>query len=145
VTWFKVDDTFYDHPKLKNIPRGVLRKGSVALWVSAGSWCSRYLRDGQIPADQVIELGATKKEAEWLRAVGLWHGEGETCDSPDCIASPVPQGFYQFHEWPVYQQTREEVELDRHANRLRQRAHRERKRNKIIQSDGNVTSLFGEA
>lgn len=141
MTFFYVDDQFYDHPKIKTIPRGGMRKGSVALWVNAGSWCARYLKDGQLPVDQVLDLGGSIKEAEWLRAALLWHGPSDYCDSPDCLESAVPQGFYQFHEWPVYQKTRQEVEQIRYAARLRQRASRSRRIQKEIETDSNVTSL----
>lgn len=35
MTWFKVDDAFWGHPKQTALP-----PGPVALWVRAGSWSS---------------------------------------------------------------------------------------------------------
>ncbi|STD70923.1 Uncharacterised protein [Corynebacterium ulcerans] len=33
MTWFKVDDGFYDHPKFLDVPNA-----AVGLWVKAGAW-----------------------------------------------------------------------------------------------------------
>jgi hypothetical protein len=96
MPWFKVDDNFYDHPKIKSIPRRH-RGTAIALWVLAGSWCARYLTDGVIPAEQVLDFG-TKRDATNLVDAGLW--------------IPVPGG-YQFHDWAAYQPTRTYVEGER--------------------------------
>src|SRR6266536_711018 len=45
VTWFRVDDGFYDHPKVKSLPRGATRKDADALvaadlWHTAGHDCA---------------------------------------------------------------------------------------------------------
>lgn len=122
MTWFRVDDGFYDHPKLKTIPRGAPRDGAVALWTLAGSWSMRYLTDGQVPAHQLDEWGAKPKSAEWLVAADLWHAAGH-----DCLRCPdVPAGHYLYHDWPGCQLTREEVEAEREAARKRQQVWRRR-------------------
>jgi hypothetical protein len=115
MTWFRIDDGFYDHPKVKALPRGATRKGAVFLWTAAGSWCARYLTDGLIPGHQIDELGATKKDAAALVATVLWHGPGHDC--PDC--QPVPAGHFLYHHWDHYQATRDQVEKDRAAARER--------------------------
>lgn len=33
MTWFKVDDGFYDHPKVDQLPNA-----AVGLWVKCGAW-----------------------------------------------------------------------------------------------------------
>jgi hypothetical protein len=111
VTWFKVDDGFYDHPKVKAIPRRQ-RQGAVALWTLAGSWCCRYLTDGIVPAHMIEEFGASVKDAESLVNTGLWE---------DC------GGSYLFHDWVEFQFTREQVETERAAARARM-MHRRRNR-----------------
>jgi hypothetical protein len=73
---FKVDDGFYDHPKVRSIPRGAARDAAVALWTLAGSWCDKHKKDGMLPADQVEELHCKRKAAEWLVAAQLWHASG---------------------------------------------------------------------
>jgi hypothetical protein len=122
MVWFNVDDGFYDHPKVKAIPRGNPRKGAVALWTQAGSWCGRYLTDGLITAAQVDELGGTRREVDALVSVVLWHAHGYVCPDHDCL--PVPPNHYGFHQWKAHQRTREQVEAERAAARERQQRRR---------------------
>ena len=44
MTWFKVDDTFYGHPK-------TLKAGNAAvgLWVKAGAYAAQHLTEGVVP------------------------------------------------------------------------------------------------
>jgi hypothetical protein len=44
LTWFKIDDSFYDHPKVFDAP-----DCAVALWTRAGTWSARNLTDGFVP------------------------------------------------------------------------------------------------
>lgn len=122
MTWFKVDDSFYDHPKVKSLPRGPVRKGAVFLWTTAGSWCGRYLKDGQVPAHLVEEFGATRRDAEALIAAVLWHAPGHDCS----YCPEVPAGHYLFHQWDQYQPTRDQIEAEREAARKRMSARRTR-------------------
>lgn len=108
MTWFKVDDNLYDHPKVKGIPKRA-RPGAIALWTMAGSWCARYLMDGLVPQHQVAELGFTAKDAQTLVDAALW------LDVP---------GGYQFHDWSAYQPTRAQVEDEREKARKRMRRRR---------------------
>lgn len=123
MVWFKVDDGFYDHPKVKNLPRGGIRKGAIFLWNQAGSWCARYLTDGLIPATQIEEFGATRKDAHALVAAGLWHdGTQRDDDCQTCLW--VPPKHYVFHQWAEYQLTKAQVEAEREAARKRQAKYR---------------------
>lgn len=121
MTYFKIDDGFYDHPKVTSIPRGVTRKGAVALWSLSGSWCSRYLTDGQLPASQIEELGGVKKDAEWLVAARLWHPAGDECwiDDEEKRCPSVPSGHFLFHQWPEHQDLKRVVEERRAKARVR--------------------------
>lgn len=118
MTWFKVDDSFYDHPKVFDAPDCVL-----ALWLRAGAWSARNLRDGFVPAKLPARL----------------------CDDPDTAVRELldrglwrrAKGGYQFHDWTDYQPTREEVERDRAAAAERQR--RRRARVKGQEDEGTVT------
>lgn len=114
---FKVDDGFYDHPKVRSIPRGAMRKGAVTLWTMAGSWCARYLTDGLLPAYQVDELGGIVKEADWLVAAQLWHEPGHDCEK----CPPVPTGHYLYHDWPQCNDLKVDVEKRRDKARDRMR------------------------
>lgn len=136
MTWFKVDDGFYDHPKVKSLPRGTVRKGAVSLWLLAGSWCARYLQDGLIPGHQLEEFGASMKDAEALVAAVLWHGHGHGCD--EC--PPVPRAHYLFHEWSAHQPLREQVEAEKRA--ARERMNKRRRAAKPLEATAAVRDLF---
>lgn len=111
MTWFLVDDDMSTHHK-------IVRAGNAAvgLWARAGSWSSRYLTDGFIPDDILPTLG-TKRQADKLVQVGLWHRDDE-------------RGGYEFHEWEPRQRhaTRKAAEKRRQADAERQRRHRARER-----------------
>jgi hypothetical protein len=123
MTWFKVDDGFYDHPKVKSLPRGPVRKGAIFLWNQSGSWSCKYLTDGQIPVYQIEEIGAAVKDAQALVAALLWHDSNSPCWSPKPCPLPPP-GHYLFHQWPEYQPLREQVEAEKKAARERMNSRR---------------------
>jgi hypothetical protein len=108
VVWFRVDDSFYEHPKFRAIPRRD-RLAAIGLWCAAGAWCSHYLTDGRITHAQVMALGATPRLTDCLISAGLW--------------VPVAD-YYQFHAWEEWQPTRGQVEAERLAARMRQRKRR---------------------
>ena len=83
MTWFKVDDGFYDHPKVDQLPNA-----AVGLWVKCGAWCARYNTYGHITKTVIKRLGGTPKQIQALVSAGLWE---ETA------------GGYQFHEWRKHQ------------------------------------------
>lgn len=105
MTWFKIDDSFYDHPKVFDAP-----DCAVALWVRAGTWSARNLTDGFVPAGMPARL----------------------CDDPDtAIRELIRRGLwsrakdgYRFHDWADYQPTREAKEREREAAAERQRKRR---------------------
>lgn len=82
--WFKIDDSFYDHPKTFDAP-----DCAVALWVRAGTWSARNLTDGFVPTGLPARLCDDHDTAvrELLRR-GLWDRTG---------------GGYKFHDWKDYQ------------------------------------------
>lgn len=106
MTWFKVDDGFYAHPKVltASLP-------AVGLWVRAGAWCAQQLADGRLPRAAVALVGGTPELADELVAVGLWD---RTDDG------------YAFHDWDDYQPSKSDV-IDRRAKTAeRVRRHREK-------------------
>ena len=111
MTWFKVDDAFAFHPKA--IAAG---NSALGLWVRAGAWCSANLTDGALPRHMIGTLGAQKRNADRLVAVGLWR--------------ETPEG-YQFTDWDQWQPSKEQVKAEREATKARQKAWRERKRNAV--------------
>jgi hypothetical protein len=83
MTWFKVDDSFYDHPKVFDAP-----DCAVALWTRAGTWSARNLTDGFVPAGMPARL----------------------CDDPDTAVRELlrrglwtrTSGGYRFHDFADY-------------------------------------------
>lgn len=90
MTWFKVDDSFYDHPKVFDAP-----DCAVALWTRAGTWAARNLTDGFVPSGMPARL----------------------CDDPDTAIKELVRrglwtrasGGYKFHDWSSYQPSAEAV------------------------------------
>lgn len=91
MTWFKVDDSFYDHPKAFDAP-----DCAVALWTRAGSWSARNLTEGFVPAGLPARLCGDHDTAvaDLLRR-GLW---------------VRASGGYRFHDWEKYQPSKAQVE-----------------------------------
>lgn len=83
MSWAKVDDRLFSHPKWVALP-----KGGKALWVTALSWCAGQATDGFVPGQVLPLLGASTADARALVAAGMW----ENAD-----------GGYQFHDWTDYQ------------------------------------------
>ena len=112
MTWFKVDDGFYDHPKVIDLPLA-----AVGLWALAGAYCARHLTDGVITDRQIRAIGGTRKQAAALVAAGLWSSD----DAP-----PSTRRF-AFNDWGDFQPTREEVEKKRAEEAERKRQWRDAK------------------
>lgn len=90
MTWFRIDDSFYDHPKVFDAP-----DCAVALWTRAGTWAARNLTDGFVPSGMPARL----------------------CDDPDTAVRELTRrglwkrttGGFQFHDWSEFQPTAEAV------------------------------------
>lgn len=113
MTWFKVDDGFYDHPKFLEVPNA-----AVGLWVKAGAWCGRHLTDGLIPAAQIKLFKGTPAQVKALTSARIW------------VETQTESGSkaYRFNDWNEYQPTREQKLKERADAAERQRKKRERKR-----------------
>lgn len=105
MTWFKVDDGFWSHPKTLT-----LSAEAVALWVRAGSYCGKHLTDGFVSRQILPMLQGTPDHARELVAADLWldHVDG-----------------WQFYAWTEYQDTKTAVETRREAWKTRKRKQRE--------------------
>lgn len=104
MTWFKVDDGFWSHPKVLT-----LSDEAVALWVKAGSYCGKHLTDGYVSGEILRWLTSSRTAAGELVAAGLWDNAVDG---------------YEFHDWHAYQDTRSAVEKRRQAWKDRQAKHR---------------------
>lgn len=119
MTWFRVDDGFYDHPKIAH-----LNMAARGLWVTCGSYCGKHLTDGHIARNQIRRLGGTPAQIRNLIESGVWF----ECDlHPNCVA---------FHDWIEQQPTRESIINRRaddakrkHEAREAKRAEQQRQRN----------------
>lgn len=96
MAWFKVDDSFPQHPKVLAIPRRH-RAAAVGLWTLGGTWCAAQLTDGYLGAHMVEELASTQRHADLLVEVGLWE---------------VADGGYQIHDYLDYNPSADEVRAD---------------------------------
>jgi len=94
--WFKVDDSFPQHPKVLAIPRRD-RAATIGLWALAGIWCSQQLTDGYLAEHMVEELAGTRKQADLLVKVNLWE---------------PAEGGYQIHDYLDYNPSADEVRAD---------------------------------
>jgi hypothetical protein len=92
MVWFKVDDSFWSHPKV--LP---LSAEAVALWVRAGAYCAQQLTDGHVSM-QALRMLADRDAAVELTNAGLWD---------------LADGGFQFHDWAEYQPTRDHVLTER--------------------------------
>lgn len=101
MTWFKVDDGAWGHPKFERVS-----DKAIALWLMAGSWSCRYLTDGHVPSGKLSLLRGDADTASELVSAGLW--------------KPAKDGFV-FHDWSDMQETKSQVTK-------RQREDRDRKR-----------------
>jgi hypothetical protein len=84
MVWFKVDDKFHSHNKVRKVLAD--DPAAIALWVVAGSWSADNLTDGFVPDHQLPWLIPTGADtlAQKLVTAGLWRR--------------VRVG-YKFHEW----------------------------------------------
>lgn len=112
MPWGRVDDTYYDHPKLEEL-EGVGewpdRLAGAGLNSLAWSWCNRFLTDGKVPRATVTKLGGTVELADQLVRVGLWE---------------AASGGYQIHDFLVYNDSREQVLARREKEALRKANYR---------------------
>ena len=120
MTWFKVDDGFYDHPKVDQ-----LSNAAVGLWTKAGSWCGKHETDGVIPATRVRALRGTSAQVQALIDADLWV---ETSTETGAKA-------YAFCDWFDYQPSREQREKERQEWAEKKRKARERKQREQAQRE----------
>lgn len=107
MTWFKVDDQYYDHPKTRE-----LSFAARGLWVTIGSYCAKHLTDGQVSRASLRGLQAPLKLVRELISarVLLEHGTKNARGWHE---------FYSMNDWKDYQPTRKQVEDGRRNARER--------------------------
>jgi hypothetical protein len=111
VSWFYVDDSFPDCPKLEDLPAKKMT-ACVGLWTLAGAWSRRNNAGGVIPIPRITKLGGTTEEADLLVECGLWERT---------------EAGYQFHDWSDWQETPEEVAHKREQSAKRSKRWRDKR------------------
>ncbi|GHH57435.1 hypothetical protein [Lentzea cavernae] len=114
MTWFRIDDKFAEHPKVRRLAKD--RVPAVGLWTLCGVWCADNTTDGFVPTEVVRRHDPRLRLAKRLVEVRLWHEverEGEV-------------GF-EFHQWSEHQPTKEEIDEKRRKTAAKVKAWRARK------------------
>jgi hypothetical protein len=99
MPWFRLDDNFYDHPKV--VAAG---NAAIGLWVRCGTYSANKLLDGKIPAKNVREMGRPR-EIEALLDAAMWIQNGTGFLIPDYLE---------------YNPSKDQVEAERASARERQ-------------------------
>lgn len=115
MAWFRVDDNFYDHPKVDE-----LSLDAVGLWLLCGTYVAKQLTDGYIPERRVTRLGGNPGLVQELINAELW---------------VEADGGYEFRNWSDYQPTKADVEARRKADRERQQKRRRNSQGQYISSE----------
>jgi len=110
MVWVKLDDDFYDHPKVARLPPEYMLP-CVGLHVLTLCWCNRHLTNGVVPRGQVFRLAGDlagllhcstpEPLINQLIDVGMW--EVDEWDSQGHASS------YHIHDYLVYQPTKDQV------------------------------------
>lgn len=96
MPWGRVDDDFYDHPKV--LALGGKKLPCVGLYFLVISCSNRYLTDGRVTLERLRMLGGTPAQADRLVAVGLFDQDG------DC---------YLVHDFLARNKSRDQVQAER--------------------------------
>jgi hypothetical protein len=106
MPWARIDDSFHDHPKTQALlhERGGI--GAVGLLTLLLSYCNRHLTDGVFTLVTVRRLGGTGAMVNLL----VTHG----------FVDPDGLDDYRIHDFLAYSKSREKVDEERAAWKLRQ-------------------------
>lgn len=112
MAWARIDDGFYDHPKV--IRLATVCPAAGFLHVRAIAYCSKHLTDGLISREMVAVLTPVQsdrdEQVEALFETGLWFQDEDT--GPD---------HYGIHHYLDYQPKKDDVIERRLKDRDRKR------------------------
>lgn len=91
MSWLKIDDGLFLHPKWLRTPATAR-----ALWITALSYCGKMNTDGCVDSALLPLLGGSVEDAEALTSSGLWDAVG---------------GGYCFHDFEEYNRTTQQAEV----------------------------------
>lgn len=97
MVWQRIDDQFGVSKKVIRIPKRQ-RHAVIGLWTLAANYSVRALTNGVLEQHELDELDARAGDIAELVRVGLWHREGESCES----CAPAPAGGVVIHDFLVY-------------------------------------------
>lgn len=89
MAWFNADDKMHSHPKSR-----IAGLEAMGLWLLAGTYCTDYLTDGEVPEWFVESWPRGKQLAGKLVKAGFWE---------------AAEDGWQFLSWAEYQRTKEQV------------------------------------
>lgn len=91
--WVRLDTGLPDHPKMLALIHGKKHKAALA-YVLGLAYSGRHGLNGYIPGAALPYIHATKKDAQALCEVGLWH---------------MTDTGYEINDWSDYQLSTEEM------------------------------------
>lgn len=102
MTWIKLDDQFFAHPKIR-----AAGATAVLLHLAGLTYCGRYKTDGRVPKSAVtliaVEAFAKPGAVTRLVDVGLWHDLGDE---------------FEIHDFLDYNPSKAEVDSRRDSKRI---------------------------
>lgn len=122
MSWVRIDDKAWSHPKLAGLSGNAVR-----LWLFGLCWCNQQESDGCVPSAMLRVLGGAPKVAAELVAAGLWEATDDG---------------WRFHDYLNYQPSREQLAAQRNATRERVTKHRERERNAVTPTVSNASETL---
>ena len=122
MVWQRIDDQFGVSKKVIRIPKR-RRQQCIGLWTLAGNYAVRALTDGVLEEHELAELEARQVDIDELVRVDLWHAHGHRCGT----CAPIAKGAIVIHDFLFYNPSRDKVEADREAERVRKAAQRKRR------------------
>lgn len=113
MAWSKLDDNFYDHPKVISV--WARNPGAIGLHVRALTYCARHLTDGDLTPAAVEALspdqGDRVGQIEALVEEKAWYWD-------------EARSVYVIHDFLDYHPSKDEREADRKKERERKRKER---------------------
>jgi hypothetical protein len=79
MSWFKVEDGFHSHPKVRQAGNA-----AVGLWLRCATYSAHYLTDGYVEESVARQYG-TRREIERLVTSQLWVANGSGFVIPDYL------------------------------------------------------------
>jgi hypothetical protein len=123
LVWIRLDDSFYDNPKVEPLSDRAYR-----LWTYCMGYSGRHLTDGFVPGYKVHELAHTRRSQRYI---------DELVERR--FLEPRGDG-YIVHDFLKHNPTREQVEKDRENNAKRQADYQAKKKQGANASNNGVNN-----